>query len=997
MKKRIMSIILAFVMIATMLPFAAFTTSAEEKNSVSIFEATRTDFRDESVYTLAISRFYDGDSGNNVYCWDDAAAGNVENNDPAWRGDFKGLIEKLDYIKALGFTAIRLNPVAQNVSNYDYHGEHPYNLSEIDFRLESDGITYLDLIDACHARGLKIMQNVVINHTSSFGEENLKKIFELNEETVWSITDSLIPTETLLEAYPDYLNMSTDEQGTARVDVLTGIISQSELLNTDKIYHNERSMSYASASQQQGTIALNCVDLNTENPIVALYLATTCAWYAQVGVDAICILSAEYISRWTLNEGILPILKDILAKSNLNTELFYEMQPRSRETWHYNIETLSVPFYSWAETNPSYQGNWDSTDADANVQKSLDHYYAHQDPYDAPTSTNALLAGLRYHTPDYSKSNGMHAFDFNLLWNFNSTNNAFLSAKANDKYMNDATWSLTSVDSWDYGPDGMDKTRYSGGVTGWMNNLNLLFTFRGIPSILYGTEIEFQKSRPLDLGTSVPLANTGHAYYGDNLEGTLTVTDFGEFTATGKIEDTLNSHLAKHIRKLNKLRQSVPALRKGQYTADTQYVSGNTAFIRRYTDAEQGIDSLALVTINGTATFKGIPNGTYINPLTGEKRTVTNGTLSATVASEGLAVYVCCANGFTGVDTIIDEPEHTLRFYANGGDGNITPISSTSTITLPECTFVAPEYSIFTGWNVNGTIYQSGDVVNIPIDSMARAVWYELPDLPEITFPTASQITYGETLSASTLIGGDTNYGTFTWKDASTIPTVTNEGYTVVFTPSQETIDSYKNVTTIEKTIDITVEKKTLTISAVDTTVCKDAEYTLTYATEGLFGEDNLTTAPTLTTNANIQTVGEYEISISGADAGDNYEIVYVGGKLTVTEHNLVDGKCDACDYVEPTTDPSTPTPSTPNQNEGEGETEFPDPSAPTPDLPAPGTPIDGTTTPADETKSDKDETKSDENENDTSANSGCGSSVALSALAIVVLGSAIVIKKKED
>jgi len=449
-----------------MIPFTAFTTSAaeeNEENSVSIFEATRTDFRDESVYTLIVSRFYDGDSGNNVYCWDDTMAGNVENNDPAWRGDLKGLIEKLDYIKALGFTAIRLNSVAQNTSSYDYHGEQPTNLTDIDFRLESDGITYLDLIDACHSRGLKIMQNVVINHTSSFGEENLKKLFELNKDAVWSITDSLIPTNTLLEHYPNYSSMTSDEQFNARIDVLKAKFTDS--LNADEIYHREKTMSYYSATQQQGTIASDCVDLNTENPVVALYLATSCAWYAQMGVDAICIQNAEYISRWTLNEGILPILKNILKNSHLNTEIFYEMTPRTHEVWNNNIESLSVPFYSWAETNPDWQNNWDSTHPTANIQKSLDHYSAHQDPSDAPTSNNAFLNGMNYHTPDCSQANGMHAFDFNMLWGFSNAGNAFSSALISDRYINDATWNLMSVDTWDYGPDSIDKTRFSLGLT----------------------------------------------------------------------------------------------------------------------------------------------------------------------------------------------------------------------------------------------------------------------------------------------------------------------------------------------------------------------------------------------------------------------------------------------------------------------------------------------------------------------------------------------------
>jgi Glycosidases len=67
------------------------------------FVGDRSDFRDETIYFVMTTRFYDGDPSNNVQCWD---APSDMHGDPAWRGDFKGLIDKLDYIKALGFTAI---------------------------------------------------------------------------------------------------------------------------------------------------------------------------------------------------------------------------------------------------------------------------------------------------------------------------------------------------------------------------------------------------------------------------------------------------------------------------------------------------------------------------------------------------------------------------------------------------------------------------------------------------------------------------------------------------------------------------------------------------------------------------------------------------------------------------------------------------------------------------------------------------------------------------
>lgn len=107
--------------------------------TVKVREQTQTsgDFRDETIYFLMTTRFYDGDKSNNRYCWDDESCFNSETlGDPGWRGDFKGLIEKLDYIKALGFTAIWITPVVENASGLDYHGYHAFDFSRVDPRYQ---------------------------------------------------------------------------------------------------------------------------------------------------------------------------------------------------------------------------------------------------------------------------------------------------------------------------------------------------------------------------------------------------------------------------------------------------------------------------------------------------------------------------------------------------------------------------------------------------------------------------------------------------------------------------------------------------------------------------------------------------------------------------------------------------------------------------------------------------------------------------------------------
>ena len=167
-----------------------------------------------------------------------------------------------------------------------------------------------------------------------------------------------------------------------------------------------------------------------------------------------------------------------------------------------------------------------------------------------------------------------------------------------------------------------------------------MFTFRGIPAIYYGSEIEFMKGAPIDVGPNAPLSTTGRAYFGDNIEGSVNVTDFAQYTsATGAMAETLNHPLSKHIQRLNLIRSQIPALRKGQYS--TENVSGDMAFKRRYTNTEEGIDSFVCVSITNGATFNNIPNGKYVDAITGDVKNVTNGTLSIPSVGKGnMRVYV---------------------------------------------------------------------------------------------------------------------------------------------------------------------------------------------------------------------------------------------------------------------------------------------------------------------------------------------------------------------
>lgn len=594
---------------------------------------TKGDFREDTIYFVITSRFYDGDSSNNVHAWDDGKARNPE-SDPAWRGDFKGLIQKLDYIKALGFSAIWITPVVQNASGYDYHGYHALNFAKVDPRYESAGASYQDLINAAHAKGLKVIQDIVVNHTGNFGEENLYPMFK-KDPAKPDTANNLVKTTDKLS--PNYDSMTPDQQYQARLALM-----KSEGMNNN-IYHTEKSLSWESYTVQTGQIAGDCVDLNTENPAVNKYLIDTYNHYIDMGVDAFRVDTVKHVSRYIFNKYYIPAWK---TRGGSDFYIFGEVATRYRDVWNSGIPAISTPFYTW-KSSKSYPG--DGKNDYASNKTSVEQEWAdNSTTAGQPTSNNAFLNGNTYHTPDYSMKSGMDVIDFPMHWAFKTAQEAF-SMKGGDQYYNDATWNVTYVDSHDYAPDqAPENQRFAGTQDTWAENLDLMFTFRGIPAIFYGSEIEFQKGATIDTGPNAPLSKTGRAYFGDHMEGNVTVQDYGKYTnATGTLAESLNHPLAKHIRQLNLIRRAVPALQKGQYS--TENVSGNLAFKRRYTDSAKGIDSFALVTISGNATFTGIPNGIYVDAVTGDSKTVTDGKITLTCSGKGNArVYVLNGRGGIG-------------------------------------------------------------------------------------------------------------------------------------------------------------------------------------------------------------------------------------------------------------------------------------------------------------------------------------------------------------
>lgn len=627
------------------------------------------DFRDETIYFLMTTRFYDGDKSNNEYCWDEGGEFlSFGDGDCAWRGDFKGLAEKLDYIKALGFSAIWITPVVENASGIDYHGYHAYDFSKVDPRYESVGFTYENLIDACHAKGIKVIQDIVLNHSGNFGERNLFHMFD--KETVPYINKD-IPTPAggkrspfmkVAETGNAYEKLMAGLRMTGASDYDTAIGSKQygarinamkeDSIDTDFIYHHTKTIDWNSENCQLGQMAGDCVDLNTENPVVFNYLKECYVNYINMGVDAFRIDTVKHISRLTFNKEFIPAFMEAGGE---NFYIFGETCARYRGRWNEGVPALSPSFYTWKE-NKDFA--WSKTDHKANSAYATLHFGTYKSDFNHPAwkdgIANHLLKGNDYHTPDYSMRSHLDQIDFPMHWAFANANDAFSTAvNTNDQDFNDATWNVVYVDSHDYAPDNAPENQRYAKTEEWPRNLNLMFTFRGIPCIYYGSEIEFMAGAPIDpANTKTSLDKSGRAYFGDHLEGSIVADDFGVYTASGTVEETLNHNLAQHIIRLNQIRRAIPALRKGQYSTE-DCGDGAISFKRRYKDDE--VDSFVLVAIGGQAEFNNVPAGDYIEVITGQTVSCSGSLTSEEIGRDNMRIYVlktpsCEIDGKIGKD-----------------------------------------------------------------------------------------------------------------------------------------------------------------------------------------------------------------------------------------------------------------------------------------------------------------------------------------------------------
>lgn len=207
------------------------------------------------IYLLMPDRFANGNPAN------DSMPGMLEKPDrskPLGRhgGDLAGIRQHLGYISGLGFTALWPNPVLENNNKAQtYHGYAITDFYRVDPRLGTNE-EYCELIADAHAKGLKVIMDMVFNHCG------------INH---WFIND--LPMKNWIHQFPEYTRSNF------RAESVTDL--------------------YASEADRnrmlQGWFDRNMPDLDQRNPFLREYLIQNSIWWIEYsGIDGIRLDTQPY-------------------------------------------------------------------------------------------------------------------------------------------------------------------------------------------------------------------------------------------------------------------------------------------------------------------------------------------------------------------------------------------------------------------------------------------------------------------------------------------------------------------------------------------------------------------------------------------------------------------------------------------------------------------------------------------------------------------------------
>ncbi|WP_184335552.1 alpha-amylase family glycosyl hydrolase [Povalibacter uvarum] len=273
---------------------------------------------DEIIYFMLPDRFENGDPKND--------RGGLKGDrletgfDPAHKGfyhggDLAGLIRRLDYIQALGATAIWLGPIYKNKpvqgapgqESAGYHGYWITDFTRVDphFGTNAEMRTF---VDAAHTRGLKVYLDIITNHTAdviAYRECPARScVFRSAADFPYSRRGGL-GGESINEGFlGESVQTAENFARLKRADyAYSPFVPEAEFnaktpawLNDPIWYHNRGNTTFEGESITFGDFA-GLDDLMTENPrVVDGFIEIYGRWIDDMGVDGFRIDTAKHVN-----------------------------------------------------------------------------------------------------------------------------------------------------------------------------------------------------------------------------------------------------------------------------------------------------------------------------------------------------------------------------------------------------------------------------------------------------------------------------------------------------------------------------------------------------------------------------------------------------------------------------------------------------------------------------------------------------------------------------
>ncbi|MBL0181756.1 MAG: glycoside hydrolase family 13 protein [Chitinophagaceae bacterium] len=236
-------------------------------------------------------------------------------------GDLVGIQNHLDYLQSLGVTALWLNPVLEN--DMPERTEHGYAFTDhykIDPRLGGEK-AYQDLIDAVHAKGMKIIQDAVYNHVG-----------------LYHFTVQDMPMKDWLHQWPAYTNTNFKDQ--TLFDPYGSTLEKKIMAD--------------------GWFTKQMPDLNQYNPYVANFLIQHALWTVEeFGIDGWRIDTYAYNDLAFMNR-----CNKALVDEYPNITMFGETWVHGVPNQSYLVQNnYTIPFKSNLQASTDFQTLWAIMDA----------------------------------------------------------------------------------------------------------------------------------------------------------------------------------------------------------------------------------------------------------------------------------------------------------------------------------------------------------------------------------------------------------------------------------------------------------------------------------------------------------------------------------------------------------------------------------------------------------------------------------------------------------